>query len=148
MHADRLQDIKAGTDMPQFSSGTVDRTMLALFAGASGDHNPIHLDDEKAREGGLPGVIIHGMLMMAILGRAVTNWVPQSHIKKFSTRFAAMATPGDEIICSGKVAAINGSIAELELVAQNQSGKTLLNGLASVDLAKQDNKKENNVLQS
>ena len=130
-----LNEIKCGATIPQFNFGAVDRTMLALFAGASGDHNPIHLDDEKAREGGLPGVIIHGMLMMAILGRAVTNWVPQSQIKKFSTRFAAMATPGDEVICSGKVVAINGPIAKLEMIAKNQKGDTLLKGLASVDLA-------------
>ncbi len=130
--------LAVGDAVPAISRGPVTRTQLALFAGASGDHNPIHLDDEEAKAGGLPGVIIHGMLMMAILGQMLTEWVPQSAVRKFSNRFAAMAVPGDTISCSGTIIAKrkqgDEKLVDLEIVAQNQKGDALLKGVATVAL--------------
>jgi len=130
--------IEIGAVMPGISRGPITRTQLALFAGASGDHNPIHLDEEEAKAGGLPGVIVHGMLMMAILGQMLTEWVPQAKVRKFSNRFAAMAVPGDTISCSGNVVAKrqeNGeNLVDLEIIAQNQNGNALLKGVATIAL--------------
>ncbi len=131
-------ELEIGELVPDLVKGPISRTQLALFAGASGDHNPIHLDEEEARAGGLPGVIVHGMLMMAILGQMLTNWVSQSQIKAFSNRFAAMAMPGDVITCSGKVVAKreeNGiRLVDLEIIAKNQNGDAMLKGVATVAL--------------
>ena len=128
--------IEIGASIPGITRGPVNRAQLALFADASGDHNPIHLDDDAAKSAGLPGVIVHGMLMMAILGQMLTEWVPQSQVQKFSSRFAAMAVPGDTIICSGTVVARHDDgdrqLIKVEIIAQNQNGDALLKGVATV----------------
>ncbi len=131
-----FEEIEIGAAIPGVSRGPINRTQLALFAGASGDHNPIHLDDDEAKAGGLPGDIVHGMLMMAILGQMLSQWVPQSRVRKFSNRFAAMAVPGDTISCSGNVVAKREEdgemLIDLQIVAQNQKGDVLLKGVATV----------------
>ncbi len=125
-----------GTEIPTLIKGPITRTQLALFAGASGDHNPIHLDEEEAKSGGLPGVIVHGMLMMAVLGQAINNWSSQAKVRKFSNRFAAMAVPGDTISCFGVIAGKRQeggeTLVDLEIRAENQKGDILLKGLATV----------------
>ncbi|MGW6457527.1 MaoC/PaaZ C-terminal domain-containing protein, partial [Streptomyces sp. NPDC055078] len=60
--------------------GRISRTRLALYAGASGDHNPMHIDLDVARSAGSDDVFAHGMLMMAYLGRVVTDWFPQDRV--------------------------------------------------------------------
>nr|WP_271213692.1 MaoC/PaaZ C-terminal domain-containing protein [Rhodococcus wratislaviensis]GLK40907.1 MaoC family dehydratase [Rhodococcus wratislaviensis] len=76
--------------VPELRPGAVTRTTLALFAGASGDHNPIHIDIDSARASGMDDVFTHGMLSMAYLGRLLTDWIPQSRIRELSTRFTAI----------------------------------------------------------
>jgi len=133
-----FSDINVGDKIPELTHGPVTRTELALFAGTSGDHNPIHLDDAEAKAGGLPGVIVHGMLMMAVLGRMVTAWVPPASVRQFSNRFAAMAAPGDTITCMGKIVAKReedgAQLVDLEIVALSQRGDALLKGVATVAL--------------
>ncbi|WP_241383939.1 MaoC/PaaZ C-terminal domain-containing protein [Rhodococcus sp. CH91] len=74
----------------ELKPGAVTRTTLALFAGASGDHNPIHIDIDSARASGMDDVFAHGMLSMAYLGRLLTDRFPQSSIRELSTRFTAI----------------------------------------------------------
>ncbi len=76
---------------------------MALYCGASGDHNPIHVDIDYAKESGLDDVIAHGMLSMAYLGRLLTDWVSQSSIRELKTRFTAMTLIGDQVTCRGKI---------------------------------------------
>lgn len=118
--------------------GPITRTQLALFAGASGDHNPIHLDDEEARKGGLPGVIAHGMLSMAFLGDLLCEMVPPDHIRSFDARFVAMAFPGDTITCRAEVVGEEQQAGEpittLRLTAANQKGQAVAEGSAKVVL--------------
>jgi acyl dehydratase len=134
----RFDDVQIGEIIPAFTAPAVSRLQLALFAGAAADHNPIHVDEAAARAGGLPGVIAHGMLSMAVLGRLLTRWVPQQSIRSFSARFVAMAFPGDVITCTGTVAAKSSEGGEnrvqLELAAQNQKGEKILVGKATVAL--------------
>ena len=134
----RFDDVAEGDLLPELAKPPVSRLQLALFAGASGDHNPIHVDEEAAKGSGLPGTIVHGMLSMAILGQLLTQWVPQKAIKTFSTRFAAMNYPGDAITCKGKVAkksVVDGEkLVELEIEAWNSRGETTLAGAATVVL--------------
>ncbi len=134
----KFDDFEVGDSIPDMMKEPITRTQLALFAGASGDHNPIHLDDEEARKGGLPGVIAHGMLNMAYLGQLLSAFVPQENIRTYSARFVAMAAPGDSITCRGKVAAKRQeggeNLLDLKIVAVNQRDETVLDGAASVAL--------------
>lgn len=133
-----FNDINVGDAIPETVKGPITRTQLALFAGASGDHNPIHLDDEEARKGGLPGVIAHGMLNMAYLGQLLSNAVPVRNIRAFNARFVAMAVPGDTITCRGEVAEKRQeggeNLLDLNIRAVNQKDETVLDGTASVAL--------------
>jgi len=95
--------IQVGDDMPLLELPPITRTTLALFAGASGHHNPIHIDIDFARGAGMKDVFAQGMLSMAYLGRALTEWVPQRQILSYGVRFAAMTHLGDRVRCSGKV---------------------------------------------
>ena len=65
----------------------ITRHTLALYCGASGDHNPIHVDSDYAKRAGFPDVFAHGMLVMAYLGQALTDAVTPAAIRSFSTRF-------------------------------------------------------------
>lgn len=134
----KFTDLEVGSRIPDVVKGPLTRSQIALFAVPSGDHNPIHLDDEVARQGGLPGVIAHGMLNMAYLSQALIGIAPQRNIREFSARFLAMAFPGDIITCTGEVTAKKqvgkDNIVELKLAALNQKGEKILDGSAQVAL--------------
>ena len=68
---------------------TVTRADLVRYAAASGDHNPIHQDEEVARSVGLPGVIAHGMYTMALAARAVATWYPDAEVVSFGCKFTS-----------------------------------------------------------
>jgi acyl dehydratase len=88
-------DIQVGDAMPTFTSDPVSRTHLVRYAGASGDFNPLHHDETFVKLFGLPRVIAHGMLIMGITSRAITDWIPNKYIKKFGVRFSGMTEPVD-----------------------------------------------------
>ena len=90
--------------LPDFEQGPIDRLTLALYAGASGDHTLIHLDADAAKSVGLPDVIGHGMLSMAIMGRALKHWFGLRETKSLAVRFSAPVFLGDMIRCSGTLA--------------------------------------------
>ena len=92
-----LANLKVGDVLPAFSTEPISRWNLAMYLGASGDHNPIHVDIDFARKAGLPDVIAHGMLSMAWLGRLLTNWVPQQRLRGYGVRFLAMTQVGERI---------------------------------------------------
>ncbi len=125
-----------GDELPPLDLPAIDRVQLALFAGASGDHNPIHLDDERARAGGLPGAIAHGMLNMAFLGRLLTQRFPQRTILGMGGRFAALAFPGDSITCRARVKTVDREAGRLglDIVAENQDGRAIITGWATIAL--------------
>jgi acyl dehydratase len=78
--------IQVGDALPELTLAPINRTTLALFAGASGDHNAVHIDLDFARRAGMPDVFAHGMLSMAYLGRLLTLWVDQRQLRQFSGR--------------------------------------------------------------
>ena len=87
--------INVGDAMPTFTSDPVTRTHIVRYAGASGDFNPLHHDETFAKLFGMPRIISHGMLIMGIAGRAVTDWIDDKHLRKFSVRFSGMTEPMD-----------------------------------------------------
>lgn len=128
----------AGDVLTPLTVAPITRTTLALFAGASGDHNPIHIDIDVARSAGLDDVFCHGMLSMAYLGRLVTTWLPQSHLRSFSTRFVSITPIHGEPTCRGVVTEITGEaghyVASLELEVTLADGTPTLAGVATVAL--------------
>ena len=134
----RFEDIKVGDGIPPLTKPAITHLQLALYAGAGADHNPIHVDEQAAKAGGLPGIIAHGMLPLAFLGQLLTQWVPQQQVRGLSARFVAMAFPGDVITCSGKVSGKREQdgekLVDLDIAAQNQKGENIQLGKATVAL--------------
>ncbi len=97
---------------------TFTRRQIAAYAEASGDHNPIHLDDEFARSVGLPGVIAHGMLQMGLLARVAGE---PDRLRRLSCRFAGMVRPGDTVAFRGEE-----RDGRVRLTAVNQDGEAIL----------------------
>ena len=125
--------MQAGDELPQHSV-EISREQIAAYAEASGDRNPIHLDEEFAKSVGLPGVIAHGMLQMGLLATWQTQTVGDHRkLKRLGVRFAGMALPGDTLTFGGRVASVDGGVARLEVWGQNQRGERVLTkGIAEV----------------
>jgi acyl dehydratase len=138
MNAIRFDAVQVGDELPTLQLPPVDRTTLALFAGASGDHNPIHIDSDVARRAGLPDVFAQGMLGMAWLGRVITRWAPQSQLRRFEARFQGITHLGNAMRCSGRVVEKLEHAGErcvrIELQSANQFGQTKIVGEALVAL--------------
>ena len=132
-----LNNASVGDKIPDLVIEPITRSTLALYAGASGDHNPIHIDLDFAKESGMKDVFAHGMLIMAYLGRAVTNIVPQSNLKNFSVRFSSITNIGDILTCSGKVKKIEKNNSKktivLDLIVSDEFGDIKISGVASIE---------------
>jgi acyl dehydratase len=128
--------LQPGATLPTLELPPISRLALALYCGASGDHNPIHVDSDFARSAGMPDVFAHGMLSAAWLGRLLTNWVPQSAIRSLDLRFAAITHVGERITCTGTVAEKfeheGQRYVKLHVATANQQGITKLTGEALV----------------
>ncbi len=137
MGKSRDAEVSIEDDLQSLTMPPITRQTLAIYCGASGDHNPIHIDFDFARESGLDDVIAHGMLVMAYMGRFLTSSVRQDVIRAFDARFQAMTRVGDEITVHGRVAEKfidDGTICvRLDLTAVNQDGEVKAVGSAIVD---------------
>lgn len=129
---------KVGDLLPELQLPPLTRHMLALYCGASGDHNPLHTDIDFARRAGLPDVIAHGMFSMALLGRLLTRWAPQDRLRTYNVRFTGQVGIGEILTCAGTVEAIVEQAGErrarLRLTARKQNGDQVLAGDAEVAL--------------
>ncbi|ADP17193.1 MaoC like domain protein 7 [Achromobacter xylosoxidans A8] len=92
-----------GDILPPLQLPAVTRTTLALYCGASGDHNPIHVDIDFARRSGMPDVFAHGMLSAAYLGRLLTGWAPQAALRGMAMRFTGITHLGNAPLCTGEI---------------------------------------------
>ena len=133
-----LDDVAVGTALPPVAIADVTRTMLALFAGASGDHNSIHIDIDVAKSAGLDDVFAHGMLSMAYLGRVLTGRVSQDRIRSYEVRFQAITPIHAAPTCTGTVSAIDEvageRLATIDLAVTLADGTVTLAGTAVVAL--------------
>jgi acyl dehydratase len=127
-----VSELAAGDELTVLAV-TPDRIASARYAGASGDFNPIHLDDDFARSVGLPGRILHGLHTMALLARAVTEAAGgPEHLRRLAVQFRGAAVPDQEITVSGTVTAREGPHVTLT-VSAHQLGKAIIRG-ASAEL--------------
>lgn len=98
-----FEDVQEGDVLPAVVVEALSRTDLVRYAGASGDFNPIHHDEEFARSAGNPTVFGHGMLTAGFVARCVTDVVGPENLRRFKVRFATRVWPGDTITCQGKI---------------------------------------------
>lgn len=124
--------MKTGDVLPSLELPEITRTTLALYAGASGDHNPMHIDLDVARSGGMDDVFAHGMLSMAYLGRLLTNYVPQERIRTYSVRFASITPLHAKPTCTGTVTKVEDGLAHLDIAVTLSDGTVTLRGDAVV----------------
>ncbi len=136
MQPPTFDSVQVGDALPPLQLAPVDRTTLALFAGASGDHNPIHIDTDFARRAGMPDVFAQGMLGMAWVGRLVTAWAPQAQLRRFDVRFQGITHLGNVIECTGRVVEKLAAqrCVRVEVQSANQFGQTKIAGQALVAL--------------
>ena len=135
-----FERVNPGQELPSLTKHvTVEQ--IRQYAEASGDRNPIHLDEVFARSAGLPGVIAHGMLTMAFANQMVTDWLgDRTLLKRLQGRFAGMVLPGDDVTCSGSVASKDNETRRvtINLVVTNQRGEKVFNkGVAEAEFPPQ-----------
>ena len=123
----------------EFSDVVVDnltRTQIVMYAGASGDYNPVHTDNEfVTKVAGYPGVFAHGMLSMGLTGRLLTDTVGDGRLTKYGVRFVKQVWPGDTLTAKATVAAIREDsgqhLVDLDVVTTNQNGDAVITGSAT-----------------
>src|SRR5260370_29907940 len=125
-----IVDTTAGQELAPLGKPPITQEQLHRYAEASGDYNPIHLDEEAARRVGLDGIIAHGMLSMAFLGQFVNQQIadaPGARVEKLKVRYLGMVKPGDTLTCLGNVTARTENPQAVELTlpcwAQNPRGE-------------------------
>jgi acyl dehydratase len=131
-----VSQVSVGDALPPLSH-VVQRPDLVRYAGASGDFNPIHWDEEWAKSVGLPGVIVHGMLSMAAAARMVSAYAGDpAAIKRLRVRFSAMLRPGQTLTVTGEVASVDGKQVSLRFRGEEDEGNRVISkGEAELELA-------------
>jgi acyl dehydratase len=135
----RSRELAVGTSREASVVEDLTRTQLVMYAGASGDYNPLHTDEVFAtRAAGFPGVFAHGMLTMALTGKALTDWVGDGRLRAFGVRFRGQVWPGDSLTTTMTVRALRDvdgeSLVDLDVVTRNQNGEVVLSGTASAHI--------------
>ena len=128
--------MQEGTERTQVMIECVDRAMFVRYAGASGDFNPIHWNEDFAKSAGYPGVFAQGMFTAGVLATFVTDWLGEESVRKFRTRFVGQVWPGEKIVCTGRVERVydhDGSkLADIKLEVTNAEGEKKISGDATV----------------
>ncbi len=133
-----FETIRVGDELPALAKAPVDRVQLSRYAGASGDYNPVHVDEVYAKSVGMPSVYAPGMLIMGMLGQLISDWARGGQLRRYGVRFNKMVWPGDTVVCKGRVTDRHGSggryFVEIDLWAENQRGELLMKGQAIIQL--------------
>jgi acyl dehydratase len=124
--------MEPGTELPELRT-TPDRYLTNRYAGASGDFNPIHTDEDFAKAVGLPGRILHGLWSMAQVARAQTEAAggPEA-LKRLSVQFRGMGRPEQEIVVRSTVREVNDGVAVIDTVAEQDGNAIIRNAVAEV----------------
>ncbi len=131
-----FEDVQVGDEIPSLVKGPIQQIQLTRYAGASGDFNPIHQDDEFAKAAGMGGVFGHGMLTMGFVAQAVTDWVGAGRVRRIGVRFTGLVRLKDVITCRGRILGKSSkddvNLIDLEIWAENQKGEKIVTGKATV----------------
>ena len=128
----KSSELKIGDTYSECLVEDLTRTQIVMYAGASGDYNPVHTDqlfNEKVA--GYPSVFAHGMLTMGMTGRMITNYVGDGRLTKYGVRFTSQVWPGDTLNATATVEGLSDGVVNLKVETTNQDGATVLSGYAS-----------------
>ena len=132
------QRVASGDELPPLEKGPITREDLKAYAAASGDPNPMHTDDEFAKNAGYPGVFAHGMLSMGYLAEFLVQAAGVGAVRRMKTRFVKRTWPGDVITCRGRVTRVEDEgtrrLVECDIWTENQEGERKLTGSALLAL--------------
>jgi acyl dehydratase len=131
----KAKDVKVGDIIPSLQK-EVGKYQPILYAGASGDFNPIHIDPEWGKIVGLGGNILHGLCTMAFVSQMNVDWLGDpSRLKKLKVRFVSPVKPEDTITIEGKVVRKEGDTITCEMSVKNQAGiEVMINVVSEVKL--------------
>jgi len=125
-------DLKVGDTYTECLVEDLKRTQLVMYAGASGDYNPVHTDEVFTKQiSGYPSVFAHGMLTMGMTGRMITNYVGDGRLTKYGVRFTSQVWPGDTLNATATVEEVSDGIVKLKVETTNQDGASVLSGYAT-----------------
>jgi acyl dehydratase len=132
-------NLSVGDSRELLLTDNLTRTQIVMYAGASGDYNPLHSDDLYTREvAGYPGVFAHGMLSMGMTGRVLTDWVGDGRLTKYGVRFSKQVWPGDALTATATVDAVREEdgvwFADFSVETVNQGGDVVVRGTATARL--------------
>jgi acyl dehydratase len=126
--------LRVGAQAPAREFGPLTRQMFVRYAGASGDLNPMHYDDQLAQSAGYPSVFAQGMFTAALLAGFATDWLGAGTVRRFGVRFREQVWPGDVLTCSGTVTAVSAESeadrVSVGLTATRQTGGAAITGTA------------------
>ncbi|XXF80607.1 MaoC family dehydratase [Myxococcaceae bacterium GXIMD 01537] len=133
-----FESLRVGEELPALAKAPIDRVQLSRYAGASGDYNPVHVDEVYAKSVGMPSVYAPGMLVMGMLGQLISDWARGGQLRRYNVRFIKMVWPGDTIVCKGRVSDRWGSagryFVDIDLWAENQRGELVMKGTSQIQL--------------
>jgi acyl dehydratase len=129
-----MAELQSAEQIPEVRI-TPDKFLTIRYAGASGDFNPIHIDEEFAKAVGLPGRILHGLWTMAQVARAQTEAAGgPTHLKRLSVQFRGMGVPEQEVVVSGTVREVADGRAVIDTVAEQAGTQIIRNAEAELEL--------------
>ena len=127
----KASELKVGDTYTERVVEDLKRTQVVMYAGASGDYNPVHTAELFTPEvAGYPGVFAHGMLTMGMTGRMLTNYVGDGRLTEFGVRFTNQGFPGDTLDSTATVTAISEGLVEINVSTINQEGIEVAKGSA------------------
>lgn len=133
------QNVTVGESRTLTLFDDLSRTQIVMYAGASGDFNPIHSDERYTTEvAGYPSVFAHGMLSMGAMGRVLTDWFGADSVARYSARFVSQVWPGDSLTATATIDAVRDEggahLADVSLVTVNGSDAPVVTGAAIIRL--------------
>ena len=130
----KASELKVGDSYEEVVIHDLSRTQIVMYAGASGDYNPVHSDELfTTKVAGYPSVFAHGMLTMGLTGKMLTNYVGDGRLTKYGVRFKSQVWPGDTLTAKATVEAIHQAenLVDLALSTVNQDGQEVVSGHAT-----------------
>ena len=131
--------VDEGASALEATVGPISRSAISRYAGAGGDFNPVHVDEEFARGAGMPSVFAHGLLSAGLVGQYLARWVGLANVREFGVRFTGQVWPGDTLTLAGRVDRIEETgterVAHIELTATRQTGDVVVKGGAVARVA-------------
>lgn len=133
----RLADLEVGRRFEEVVVDDLSRTRVVMYAGASGDFQPLHSDEPYARASGFPGTFAHGMLTMGLAAKVLTHTFGADRLLRYRARFLATVWPGDTLRAIATVRALDAAQrrAEFSIEVVDDAGACVMRGEASVRVA-------------